>query len=75
MVNNNLKIKCIGRIFQITLVALAIGHTPCFGQDFFTPLEMSGYTRLTSHAEMMVYLEKIDKMSDRVKVKNVGKLL
>jgi len=73
MVNNKLRIKFMGRFFQVVMVALAVGNTPCFGQDFSTPLEMSGYTRLTSHADMMVYLKKIDEMSDRVELKNVGK--
>ncbi len=41
--------------------------------QLLTPLENSGFTRLTSHTELMSYFNKIDSLSTKVTSKTIGK--
>lgn len=67
------QIRLFNCIFRFTVLATVFHPALSFSQAPLTPLEESHFTKLTSHAEMMVYLEKIDQMTNQVEMKIIGK--
>lgn len=64
-------------LFLILLVcfpAISIAHQKTINShQIATPLEKSGFTRLTSHTELVAYLNKIDSLSTKVTIRSIGK--
>ena len=66
-------IRLFNRILRFTVFATFLHPALSLGQSPLTPLEESRFTKLTGHAEMMVYLENIDRMTNKVEVKIIGR--
>ena len=66
-------IRLFNCIFRFAVFATVFNPALSFSQAPLTPFEESNFTKLTSHAEMMVYLEKIDQITNQVEMKIIGK--
>ena len=62
--------KMLNRLFSIVFSLLM--STQLAAADFVTPLEESAWSSLTSHAQMMDYLEALVDSSSRVKMTSIG---
>lgn len=60
------------RLIKIVLLSVLLGNQIHAG-ELVTPLEKSGFAELTSHSQMMQYLQELEDLSPLVSVKVIGK--
>ena len=60
--------RALSIVMLILLVPCARAET-----EIQTPLEKADYTRLTSHADLMAYLKKLDAQSNLLSMSIIGK--
>jgi hypothetical protein len=63
----------LGVLVHAIPVASSVGAKVNSEEKLLTPLEASGFAELSSHGDMMVYLEKVDRLSDRIALEVIGK--
>lgn len=68
-----LQTLCLGVLVHVILVTSSVGSEVNSEEKLLTPLEASGFAELSSHGDMMVYLEKVDRLSDRITLEVIGK--
>lgn len=58
--------------FALKLLSVAATIQLSLAQAIPTPLELNGYSRLSSHAEMMAYLGRLDAASSTLQMSAIG---
>jgi len=68
-------LKCVlFLVFFLYLITSTIAQqNTIYDHQSLTPLEKSNFTRLTSHTELVSYLNKIDSLSTKVTLTTIGK--